>query len=168
MRHWPRNLTGFLQEMLCWQATPSGLAGAIAGGLVLGLVPKANLCAAVVMAMLLVARVNVPACVASIALGSLVSSQLDPVFHAVGKAILTSHLLQPFWAWWFAIPWFAWTGLQNTVVAGSLFVGVLLWYPTRRGLEAYLRRRLGQTASSHGATPPCIPHVGTRAAKSAA
>ncbi len=168
MRHWPGSPTRSLREMLSWQATPSGLAGAIAGGLVLGLVPKANLCAAILMVLLLVARVNLTACMAAIALGSLVSPQLDPVFHTLGKTVLTRPFLQPFWTWWFDIPWFAWTGLQNTVVTGSLLAGVSLWYPTRRGLEAYLRRKLDRPTCSIGAAPRCVPHASARATKSAA
>jgi uncharacterized protein (TIGR03546 family) len=117
--------------------SPRLLALGCAFGVLVGLVPKGNLTAAALALVLLSLRLNLVAAAASTALFSWLSAWTDPLAHRIGLAILSRESLQPYWAALYEKPPMPWTALNNTVVLGSVLLGLALWYPAY-----HLSRRL--------------------------
>jgi uncharacterized protein (TIGR03546 family) len=116
-------------QRLIGGSTPRQLAASFTLGMILGLVPKGNLIAVSLCAMLFALRVNKGLAVAAAILFSLVSPWIDSFTHKLGAIVLTIESLQPVYAWLYALPLGPWLGFHNTVVTGSLLVGVYLAYP---------------------------------------
>ena len=115
--------------------TPRQLALGVALGMVIGLVPKGNLTAVGLMVILLGTRVNLGTGVLSAAMFSWVGTFVDPMTHRIGEALLTQPSLQPAWAYLYDLPIMPWTAFNNTVVLGSLLLGLWLFYPVYRVSE---------------------------------
>ncbi len=109
---------------------PRQIAGGAALGMVIGLVPKDNLTAWSLMVLLMLFRVNLAAGLLSAFVFSWLGSLLDPASHAIGLSLLGSPELRPYLVRIFNTPLMPWTGLNNTVVLGSLFMGLFLLAPT--------------------------------------
>ena len=109
--------------------SPRQLACGIGLGMVIGLVPKDNLTAVLLGAILLASRTNLAAAALSAFCFSWVGGLADPLTHRVGYWILTQPALQRIGATVFDLPVLPWTKLNNTVVAGSLALGLVLLYP---------------------------------------
>ena len=66
---------------------------------------------------------------------------LDPIFHRLGSALLSSEFLTPLWTRVFNAPLLPLTAFNNTVTLGSLAfwvaVSVPLFFLSRRGVAAY-------------------------------
>ncbi len=109
--------------------SPKHLAWGFILGMLLGLVPKDNLTAVILGLLLLVLEVNLSAGLVASSIFSLVAPWIDPLAHRLGYWLLTWPVLQPFWSaiyQWPLVPWLKW---HNTVVLGSLLVGLWLAYP---------------------------------------
>ncbi|MCR4412557.1 MAG: TIGR03546 family protein [Thermoguttaceae bacterium] len=119
-----------LVEVLSAEESPRRMALGVALGMVLGLVPKGNLSAAVLLGVVLSVRVNLPAALASAGLFTWVASWIDPFTHHLGMRLLTQPWVQPIGAYLYDLPVFPWTALNNTIVFGSLMLGLVLFYPT--------------------------------------
>lgn len=98
-------------------------------GVVLGLVPKATLVAVVLGVLLCALRVNKAAGMTAAALVAPLAPLLDPFTHKLGLKVLTIPSLQPTYAWFYDTPLGPWWGLHNTVVCGTLLLGLYLSYP---------------------------------------
>ena len=122
-----------LADAVAADAGPAPFARGVALGMLVGLVPKENLTAAVLAVVLGAVRVNLPAAGLAAVFFSLFGSAADPLSHAVGKWLLTGDWLRETWASFFQLPLAPWTGLNNTVVLGSLVLGLALSYPVYRG-----------------------------------
>ena len=133
-------------------AGPAPFARGVALGMLVGLVPKENLTAALLAVLLAAVRVNLPAAGLAAVIFSLVGSLADPLTHVVGKSLLTGEWLRGTWASFFQLPLAPWTGLNNTVVLGSLLLGLGLLYPVYRGAVA--------------AHPRVVPPIAARVRKS--
>jgi uncharacterized protein (TIGR03546 family) len=128
--------------------SPHRLAAGFTLGMMLGLVPKANLIAGALCVVLFWLRVNKGLAVAAALAFSLVSTWADPFTHKVGAMVLAIDSLQPLYAWLYSLPLGPWLGFHNTVVTGSLLVGAYLAYPTYWLVWAACSRM--QTAVSDG------------------
>jgi uncharacterized protein (TIGR03546 family) len=93
------------------------------------LLPKGNLVAATLCAMLFMLRVHKGLAVAAAVVFSLVGPWADSFMHKLGVIVLSSDWLQPAYAWLYALPLGPWLGFHNTVVTGSLLVGLYTAYP---------------------------------------
>lgn len=131
MSYWLRSLR-FLASALSSAATPRQLALGFSMGMVIGLVPKENLIAVVLLFILAGSKVNL--CSASLAtiLFSWLSVLLDPLSHLLGRNVLLAPSLQGFWRSVYELPLAPWTDFNNTIVMGSLILGLLLFYPMYR------------------------------------
>ena len=109
--------------------SPGQIAAAIALGTVAGFVPKGNLIAVALITLLMALRVNRTAGLMSVALFSWVGSLADGFTHQVGARVLAIESMQPHYAWAYELPLGPWIGFNNTVVLGSLLVGLYLVYP---------------------------------------
>ncbi len=112
--------------------SPRRMAAGLALGTAVGMVPKGNLTAVVLMTLLCALQVNLAAGLFAVFVVSIGATFADPLFHEIGYAVLTAEGLQSTWTWFFNRPLAAWTDLNNTVVMGSLLVGIASMYPVYR------------------------------------
>jgi uncharacterized protein (TIGR03546 family) len=110
--------------------SPHQLAAGFTLGMMIGLVPKANLIAAALCALVFSLRVNKGLAIAAAVAFSLVGTWGDPFTHKVGASVLAIDSLQSVFAAVYGLPLGPWLGFHNTVVTGSLLVGAYLAYPT--------------------------------------
>lgn len=89
-------------------------------GSLLGLTPLFSLHNLVVLFLALLINLNISVMLVSLAAFSVIAYALDPVFHQVGLALLTSPGLESFWTQFFSCPVFLFANLNNTIVMGSL------------------------------------------------
>lgn len=120
--------------------SPRQLALGLAMGMLIGLVPKGNLTAGVLMVLLLGTQVNLGVGTLSAVVFTWVGGLADPLSHRIGEALLTHRALEPTWAFLYDLPLVPWTGLNNTVVLGSLLLGLWLFYPVYRLSEFVFQR----------------------------
>ena len=113
-----------VRKAIAGRRYPHQLAGGVALGVLLGIIPHGNLLAVFVLIGVLCFRVN-HAMLGLVAIGcSFAAKRLDPVSHVVGDYLLT-HPRGGQWAvdaW--ELPLVPWTDLNNTVVAGSFVIGL--------------------------------------------
>ena len=136
--------------------SPRQIAFGVALGAMIGLVPKGNLTAALLAILLLTLRVNLTAGTAAALLFSWVGAWTDPLAHRIGSTILTHPAVQPIGAYLFDLPVVPWTALSNTVVLGSLVLGLVLFYPVYWLSYAVLAKHRDRVARSSTSTrrPP--------------
>jgi len=108
---------------------PYQIALAVALGFMLGLIPKTNLVALALLLTLFLTRCNLGFGIFTAALVSLVVPRLDPLTDSLGTQWLASTAVVDLETTLFRYPLFAWTALNNTVVLGSLFTGVIAFFP---------------------------------------
>ena len=108
------------------------IALGLAIGMMLGLVPKGNLVAVSLGILLFASRANLGAGALSAFAFTWAGLLLDPVSHRIGLGLLEFEALRPMWTWLFNLPVVPWTALNNTVVLGSLILGMALFYPVFR------------------------------------
>ncbi len=108
---------------------PAEIAHAFACGAILGLMPKNNLLWYLVLVFILFIRINKPAYLLMILIGSSVSPAFDGFFDTVGYTILTIPALSGFYGMLLDIPFVAFTKFNNTVVMGSFISGLILYVP---------------------------------------
>jgi len=97
--------------------------------MLIGLVPKGNLIAFVLMTLLFALRVNKPAGLMAAGIFSAVGLMLDGFAHNIGSQVLVWEAARPFHIWLYEMPLGPWLGLNNTIVIGQLIVGLYLVYP---------------------------------------
>jgi len=98
-------------------------------GMTIGLMPKGNLTAVVISAVVLATQANLAAAGLSTALFTWAAGWTDPLAHRLGSAILAQPSCQNSLARLYEWPLMSWTALNNTVVLGSLVLSLLLFYP---------------------------------------
>ena len=98
-----------------WQISLGVIFGAL-----LGLTPLFSLHNLVVLFLALLINLNISIMIVSLVAFSLIAYALDPVFHQVGLALLTSPGLESFWIQFFSCPVLLFANLNNTIVMGSL------------------------------------------------
>jgi len=104
-------------------------------GMLIGLAPKGNLIALALGVTLFASRANLGAAALSAFLFTWIGMLLDPISHRIGLGLLEFSPLRPMWTWLFNQPVVPWTAFNNTVVLGSLVLGLALFYPVFRLME---------------------------------
>ena len=122
----------FLKKAFGKDVSSQQMAWGFAIGLAVGLVPKGNLTAGLLLAVLCALRVNLGVGMLSAVFFSWVGLLADPLSHKIGLALLSFESLGPFWTAFFELPIIPWTNLNNTVVLGSFVLGLSLLYPAYR------------------------------------
>ena len=125
---WLRPLR-FFARALVDQDTPRQLALGFALGMICGLVPKGNLIAVVLMIIICGSKVNLGTAMLAAFLFSWVGVLTDPLAHDMGLWLLTQDSLQSFWTSLYNMPIVPWTKFNNTIVLGSLMLGLFLFVP---------------------------------------
>ena len=108
---------------------PTQLAAGFTIGMVVGLLPKGNLVALSLCVLLFSQCVNKGLSLIAIVLFSWIGTACDPLTHRLGASVLESPSLQACYASIFDLPLGPWLGFDNTVVTGSLLLGLYLAYP---------------------------------------
>jgi uncharacterized protein (TIGR03546 family) len=118
-----------LVKALNSEGTPGQVAAGIALGAALGLTPIANAHNMAIVLLALVLNVSL----AGFSLGWTVfvpvGFLLDPVFDAIGGALLGAPGLTAFWTGLANLPLVPYTNFNNSVVLGSLVFWTLAWLP---------------------------------------
>ena len=109
--------------------SPHELAQGVAFGVVIGLMPKDSLIPWVIGLVFLVSRGNLLCGIAAGIAAAALSPMLDGFSDRMGMNLLSLGFLQSTFESWMEIPWVAWTRFNNTVVAGSLAIGVVACLP---------------------------------------
>jgi uncharacterized protein (TIGR03546 family) len=109
--------------------SPRQLAAGFAIGMVLGLVPKGNLIALSLCVLVFSLRVNTSLALVAAAAFSWAGAVLDPFANKLGLQVLSIGSMQATYASVFNLPLGPWLGFSNTVVTGSLLIGLYFAYP---------------------------------------
>ena len=132
-----------LCRMLLASKSPEQLALGFTIGMVIGLVPKGNLIALSLCVLLFSMRCNKGLGLVAAVAFSFVGPWTDAFAHRLGFAALNFQPLQATYASIFNQPMGPWLGFQNTVVTGSLLLGLYVAYPvyfmSRTVLSAVMR-----------------------------
>lgn len=118
-----------LLKALNSNAKPSQIANSFCIGLILGFMPKNNLLWYILLVFFAFVRINKTGYLIMILAGSLTASFLDPLFDTVGYAVLTFPKFQSFFMWLLDVPFVGFTKFNNTIVCGSLVLGILCYIP---------------------------------------
>ena len=110
-------------------AHPGDVAHAVALGLLLALVPKANLLWAFLFFLTMFIRVNKGSFFLALILLSFVTPFADPALEAIGYGILSFGPLQGAYRFLYDTPFVGLTRFNNSVVAGSFAAGIVLYVP---------------------------------------
>jgi uncharacterized protein (TIGR03546 family) len=148
---WPLR---YLLKPLTAAPAPRQIALGFALGMLVGLVPKGNLIAVALATVLLAANANLGVGAMAVCCFSWIGWLLDPASHAIGAALLFADPLIPFWSWLYHLPLAPWLALNNTVVLGSLMLGLVLAYPVYRAarqLAEWSLPRLHERLRNHHA-----------------
>jgi uncharacterized protein (TIGR03546 family) len=132
-------------QALIGNDTPRQTAWGFALGMMVGLLPKGNLIAAMLAMVLCGTKVNRAAGLLGIGLFSYAGWALDDFAHRLGSMAISWQAVQPTLAWLYEQPLGPFVGLNNTVVVGQLLIGLYLFYPTyrvSRVAATYIRPRI--------------------------
>lgn len=109
--------------------SPAQVGLGIALGMMIGLIPKDSLLVYGLGLVVFSTNVNILATSLS-AFGFMwIGALLDPVSHQIGLTVLTQSSLQSTFLWLHEQPIVPWTRFNNTVVMGSLLMGIVLFVP---------------------------------------
>ena len=129
--------------------SPNQVAWGFALGAILGLVPNMFM-KLVLFIVIMMFRVNVSSAFLAWAVYEILSFALDPLFDVVGFYILNINSLNGFYTWLYNLPVVPFTKFNNTVVMGSLIVGIILIIPNMiiaKKLLVYYRTHLRDKVS---------------------
>jgi uncharacterized protein (TIGR03546 family) len=118
----------FVQALVA-SNSPGQLAAGFTLGMIIGLVPKNNLIALSLCVLLFSLRCNKGLALLAAVLFAYVTTWTDPFAHKLGLAVLSMPSMQANYASAFALPLGPWVGFHNTVVLGSLVLGLYVSYP---------------------------------------
>lgn len=127
---------------LTGQTAPTELAGAVALGMMIALIPKGNLIAQTLILLAFLLSVNTALAGASTLVFWTLTPLTDRLADPIGYALLVrAEGLKPFWTWLYNLPLLPWTAFNNTLVLGSFVLALLLYIPVylaaKRGVAWY-------------------------------
>ena len=141
-----------IYKVLSADASPSAIAFGVFFGLILAMIPLWSGLALLLLASLLVLRVQVSSALLAMAVGKLIAlCGLAFLFDPVGEVILLSKIgaVRSFWTWALNLPVVAWLDLDRVAVTGGAAVGFILGlalvWPVQKlviGYRAFLHNRL--------------------------
>lgn len=116
------------------ESSPRQVAAGMAMGLGFGLVPSDSLFAMLLVMLLSALKINLAAGLFGLFVSAWLGMLLDGALHTVGEWVLTQPMLNSLFVWMANQPLLPWTRFNNTVVMGSLLVGLVAVYPLYRML----------------------------------
>jgi uncharacterized protein (TIGR03546 family) len=116
--------------------SPHQLAAGCTLGMMIGLVPKGNLIVLVLCVLVFSLRVNKGMALVAAIVFAVLGPYADAFSHKLGLAVLSIDLFQPVYASVLCLPLGPWLGFHNTVVAGTLLMGLYVAYPVYWAVRA--------------------------------
>jgi uncharacterized protein (TIGR03546 family) len=131
-----------IYKLLSSDSSPAAIAFGVAFGVLLGCVPLWSGLGMVLLAAMLVFRVQMSSALAAMALGKLmILCGVGTVFEYVGVVLLEPPPLRPLWTSLLNMPVVAWLDLDAVAVTGGAVVGVVvggvLFWPIRQLVVGY-------------------------------
>ena len=118
---------------------PWQISLAVVFGMFLGFLPFLNFFSLLIIFLALIININISIFMISAGIFSILAFPLDFLFNKVGFFILTFEPLIPLWTKIYNIPYAQWTNFNNTVVAGSIFISLLLSGPLFIATNKFIR-----------------------------
>ena len=125
-----------VRQAIVGRNEPAQLAWGVSFGVLLGIVPHGNLLAVGLLILLLSLRVNHGIATVAAVASTFLATTLDPYSHQLGNYVLTHEDYSTHLASAWQLPFVPWTDINNTIVMGSLLIGLaaivpifLLTYP---------------------------------------
>ena len=137
-----------LLHVLNSEAEPGQISLALAFGLITGFTPLGSLHNLLVLLLVLVLRVNLSAFLLGTAVFSGIAYLLDPVFHRVGRAVLTAQPLEGVWIALYNSTLWRIERFSNSIVMGSLLISLALFVPTVLALNWAIRQYRARVLAS--------------------
>jgi uncharacterized protein (TIGR03546 family) len=131
--------------------SPRQLAAGFALGMMIGLLPKGNLIAVSLCVLVFSLRVNASVAILAAVAFTWVGAALEPFSANLGLRVLGIASMQATYASIFNLPLGPWLGFNNTVVMGSLLIGLYLAYP------AYWASRIVGESFGRQSSPVTVP-----------
>lgn len=119
--------------------SPHELALGVAFGVVIGLVPKDSAFPWLIGLFLLLSRGNLLCGIFAAVAASAISPAIDGISDRMGMSLLSIEFMQEHFASWMQMPWVPWTRFNNTVVAGSLALGLIACLPVYLLSQVFFR-----------------------------
>lgn len=128
-------------KLLNSETSPAQLAAGISFGLLMGFIPLVSLTALVLFLIVCFFRVNLSVFFLSLGIFSLLAFPMDPVFDAMGYWLLVDiGFLRPLWIKLSSGPIVPFFHFNNTIMTGSLSIGLFLWIPLFAGSRIFIIR----------------------------
>lgn len=118
-----------LLKLLNSEADPSQISLAFSFALLSGFLPFFSPLNAAVLLIVFLLRVNLSAYFLGTAVFSAIASLLDPLFHHLGRAVLTTSSLEGLWTTLYQSTVWRLQRFNNSVVMGGIVVSLLLFVP---------------------------------------
>jgi len=118
-----------LLRVLNSETDPTQISLAFALSMVAGLTPLVSLHNLFIIFIVLVLRVNISAFILGLIFFSGLAYLLDPLFHAIGIAVLTAPVLTSLWTALYNITLFRLLRFNNSILMGSLLFSVVIFVP---------------------------------------
>jgi len=118
-----------LLKALNSETEPGQISLGICLAMIVGFTPLFSLHNLLVVLLALVLRVNLSMFIVGWGVFSGIAYLLDPMFHALGLAVLQSSALESLWIVFYNMTLFRLAHFNNTIVMGSLLVSLVLFVP---------------------------------------
>lgn len=118
-----------LLQVISSETEPGQISLGFAFALIAGFTPLVSPHNLLVLFLILVLRVNLSAFFLGLAVFSGVAYLLDPVFHRIGLAVLTTGSLEGLWTAFYNSTLWRLERFNNSIVMGSLVVSLVLFVP---------------------------------------
>jgi len=111
------------------ETSPERISLALCLGLTAGVLPFLSPINLLVLFLLFILRINISAFIVGTVVFSAVAYFFDPLFHIIGKGLLTLGSLEGIWTYFYNTSIFRLINFNNTIVMGSLIVSIVLFVP---------------------------------------
>ncbi len=108
---------------------PGEIGAALACGIMLAMIPAGNLLWILLFIIFFLSKLHIGTMLLVIALGKLFVGLADPLIDAAGVRLLTHPALYDGFARLYAVPFVPLTNFSNSLVAGGVALGIILWIP---------------------------------------
>lgn len=119
--------------------SPHELALGVAFGVIIGLIPKDSAIPWLIALVFLLSRGNLLCGIIAAVVASAISPLIDGFSDRMGASLLSIAFMQEYFAAWMELPWVPWTRFNNTVVAGSLSLGLIAALPVYLMSQVFFR-----------------------------
>jgi uncharacterized protein (TIGR03546 family) len=116
-------------QVLSSETAPIQISSGFALAMIVGLTPLFSVHNILVIFCLLLFRINLAAFLLGWVFFSGLAYLLDPLFHDLGRAVLTHEALNALWTELYNQPFWRIAGFNNTIVMGSLLASLLAFIP---------------------------------------